>query len=180
MTSITYIAFLRGINVGGNNIIKMTLLKETFERCGYKNVSTYIQSGNVIFESEEKNTQKITNDLENELSKTFAYKAKLVILSHGELMSVLTNTPKEWKTSKDFRCYVAFTKEPVTPDEVIKEVKLKEGIDFIKSGTNVVYMSTLLSGLTKSGFTRLIGTKVYQYITIRNYNTIQKILSLMG
>jgi uncharacterized protein (DUF1697 family) len=67
----------------------------------------------------------------------------------------------------------------LTAEDVIREVELKEGVDSVKAGDGAVYMSTLLSGLTKSGFTRLIAKKIYKDITMRNFNTCQKILTLM-
>jgi len=174
-----YIAFLRGINVGGKNIIKMDTLKDEFEKCGLRSVSTYIQSGNVIFESED-NHKEVADRLETTLSKAFNYQLKIVVVSLDQLKRVLSEVPQEWKTSTNFRCYVAFVKEPVTANDVLAEVKLREGVDSVKVGKGVLYMSTLLSELAKSGFKNIIGTKVYQDITIRNYNTIQKILERMS
>jgi uncharacterized protein (DUF1697 family) len=179
MNSTKYVAFLRGINVGGKNIIKMAALKEVVEKCGYRNVSTFIQSGNVIFEAEEDNIKKVANHLEESLSKAFNYQSKIVLVSHDQLRRVLSEVPNKWKNHDDLRCYIAFIIEPVTAEAVLAEVKLKEGIDSAEVGKGVLYMSTLLSGITKSGFTKLIGTKVYKYITIRNYNTAQKILERM-
>lgn len=173
-----YVALLRGINVGGKNIIKMVALKESFETCGFKNVTTYIQSGNVIFDSNERDVSKLENILEKELSKEFKYDSKAVLLSTGQLEQILGDVPEEWKKGSDLRCYMAFTKEPVTAKDVLGEVKLKDGVDSAKVGKNVLYMSTLLSGITKSGFTKLIGTKVYKSITIRNYSTAKKIFEV--
>jgi len=62
-----YLTLLRGINVGGNNIIKMTDLKSCFENMGFTSVSTYIQSGNVIFKSDEKDNTRLTNKIEQVL-----------------------------------------------------------------------------------------------------------------
>lgn len=173
-----YVALLRGINVGGNAIIKMADLKAAFEKGGYKNVITYIQSGNVIFES-EKDSKKISKDLEEMLTRTFGYSAKVVVVSHDQINKVLENVPDEWKKEQDLRCYIAFAREPVTSNDVLKEIKLTEGVDFVKIEKGVLYMSTVMSGLTKSGFARLIGKKIYKEITMRNYNTSQKILKLM-
>lgn len=175
----TYVALLRGINVGGNNIIKMSALKQVFEECGYTQVSTYIQSGNVLFESEEKNPQKIIQTIETHLSKVFNYDSKIVLRSKKELREIIDSVPSDWKTRQDIRCYVAFTKDPVTPEEVFKAVKLRQDIDFATIGDGVLYMTTLLSGITKSGFTKLVGTQIYKHITIRNLNTTQKILERM-
>lgn len=66
-----YLALLRGINVGGNNIIKMTDLKSCFENMGFDDVLTYIQSGNVLFKSDEKNKTRLTNRIEMVLSEHF-------------------------------------------------------------------------------------------------------------
>jgi uncharacterized protein (DUF1697 family) len=174
-----YVTLLRGINVGGNMIIKMTDLKTAVENCGFTNVSTYIQSGNIIFESNEKDNSIITAKLENGLLQSLNYNSRIVVRTYQQLKTILSNVPADWKKRKDMRCYLAFVKEPATAADVIRELELKEGVDFVKAGEGVVYMSTVLSGLTKSGFTKLINKKVYKDITIRNYNTCQKILVRM-
>ncbi len=174
-----YISLLRGINVGGNMIIRMSNLRAAVENCGFTNVSTYIQSGNIIFESNEKDKSIITAKLENELMKSFNYDSRIIVKTHEQLKLILKNVPTDWKKRRDIRCYIAFVKEPATPADVIRELTLKVGIDSVKAGEGAVYMSTLLSGLTKSGFTKLIHKKVYKEITIRNYNTCQKLLTLM-
>jgi uncharacterized protein (DUF1697 family) len=173
-----YLALLRGINVGGNNIIKMTALQAVVEKGGYTKVSTFIQSGNVIFESEEE-VQNIVEKLEQTLSKAFYYQSRVVVVSYDQLKEIMLDIPDEWESRIDLRCYLAFVKEPVTVKEVLAEVKLREGIDSVKVGKGVLYLSTILSGLTKSGFAKLIGTKIYKNITIRNHHTIQKILIKM-
>ncbi len=174
-----YVALIRGINVGGNNLIKMVELKACFEKGGFKNVITYIQSGNVVFEVDEKNNEKIVNKLESALLRTFKVNLRIVVRSYLQLKKVLSGVPGEWRKRDDLRCYIAFVKEPVKASEVVQEVVLKDGIDFVKVGEGVVYMTTLLRGLTKSGFTKLVGKKIYQDITIRNYNTTLKLLALM-
>lgn len=172
-----YIALLRGINVGGNNTVKMSELKEVFKKAGFTNVSTYINSGNVMFESDENDVKWITKEIDIALQKTF-FVIKTIVLSYKELEHVLEHIPNNWKGG-NLRKYVAFVKNPSKPDDVMREVQLKEGLDFIERGIGVVYMSTKLSGLTKSGFPKLITKKVYQDITTRNYNTVQKLHTLM-
>lgn len=174
-----YLALLRGINVGGKDIIKMADLKEAVEKCGFTDVKTYIQSGNVIFESDEKSTGNIAAKLEDSLLKSFNYDTRVIVITREQLKGVVSEAPADWNNRHDLRCYLAFVRESVTAQDVIREIKLKEGIDFVKTGNGVVYMSTLLSGLTKSGFTKLITTKVYKDITIRNYSTVLKLLALM-
>jgi uncharacterized protein (DUF1697 family) len=174
-----HIALLRGINVGGKGIIKMTDLKQAVEKGGFKNVRTYIQSGNVIFDSDGPNIKQITTRLEEILLISFQFNSGIIIKNHEQFKKVLLEVPSDWKTRHDLRCYIAFIREPTTAQDVICEIELNDGVDSIKAGDQVLYMSTLLSGLTRSRFTRLITKKVYKDITIRNFNTAQKLLALM-
>lgn len=173
-----YVALLRGVNVGGNSIIKMAELKAAFEASGFKNVSTYINSGNVIFESEEKSSEKIKEKIEEIFKKEF-FPIDTLTLSHTELKKVAENAPSMW-SKDDVRKYVAFLFPPLTPKVVQQSIKLKEDIDFINLGTGVVYMTTRMDGLTKSGYTKMASHPIYKQMTIRNFNTVEKLLSLMN
>lgn len=178
-TIMKFVALLRGINVGGNNMVKMTDLKAIFEKSGYTNVLTYINSGNVIFESNETNTKKLSENLEGILSKEFAYKARVHVVSQNQIEAVVRDVPTEWNKRSDIRCYVSFVMDPLTAKSAANEVALREGVDTLKIGPGVLYMTSLMSELTKSAFNKLIGKKIYQNMTIRNYNTTKKLLALM-
>lgn len=174
-----FVALLRGINVGGNNIIKMSDLQAVFEKSGYTNVKTYIQSGNVIFDSRETDKEKITTHIETILSKAFHYTAKVVVRSQKEMVRIIAEVPPVWNQTNDLRCYILYVKEPVTEADVASEVEVTEGIDSIKTGLGVVYMSTTMEGLTKSKFSKIIGKKVYKDVTMRNYKSSHIILEIM-
>src|SRR5215472_9506707 len=103
-STMKYVALLRGINVGGNNIIKMEQLKACFEEGGFQQVMTYIQSGNVLFESDEENGAKLTNAIEDTLSRTFNYSARVVIRSYAQMQRVVSEVPDDWKHRTDLRC----------------------------------------------------------------------------
>lgn len=174
-----YVALLRGINVGGNNSIKMVDLKAAFEKAGYTGVITFIQSGNVIFNSGLQDKVKIMQHLETVLSKTFSYTSRVVIRTHKEMHSVISGVPSTWTKENDLRCYIAFVREPVTVSEVVVEVEIRDDIDFLHSGPGVLYLSTKMDGLTKSKFSKFIGKKVYKDVTIRNFKTTRMILEIM-
>ncbi len=174
-----YVALLRGINVGGNNIIRMIDLKTAFEKAGFTNVITYIQSGNVIFETTEKNTEKIREKLEVMLSHEFSYEARTVVRAFDELKKILARIPLSWKKENDIRCYVAFIREPVVADAVAADIQINSDVDSIDVATGVIYMTTKMSGLTKSKFNKLAVHKNYKDMTIRNYNTTRKLFELM-
>lgn len=172
-----YVAFLRGINVGGNSLIKMAELKIAFEKSRCTNVITYINSGNVIFESDKQDVQ-LVKLLEKDLSQEFGMNLTVVVRSQKEMEEVIADAPKEWEKD-DVRKYVSFIRDHVQMNEVVKEVDVREGVDSLKVGKHVLYMTTKMEGLTKSGFTKLVGKKIYKEMTMRNCNTVEKIMGIM-
>jgi len=180
MADTQYLALLRGINVGGNNIIKMANLKVCFENMGFTDVGTYIQSGNVLFKSTEKDKTKLTTKIEQALSKRFSYKSRMVVVPQKELRKIVDGAPKGFGKDLDkYRCDVIFLKEPLTAREAMKNVSTKEGVDKAYIGKNVLYFSRLISKASKSHLTKIIALPMYQNMTIRNWNTTTKLLALM-
>lgn len=180
MADIQYLALLRGINVGGKNIIKMTDLEACFESLEFSDVLTYIQSGNVLFKSAEKDKAKLTGKIEKALSERFEYTSRIVLVNHAELRQVVEGAPNGFGKAPDkFRYDVIFLKEPLTPKEAMKDVSVKDGVDAAYAGEHVLYFSRLISKATQSRLTRIISLPVYQSMTIRNWNTTTKLLALM-
>jgi uncharacterized protein (DUF1697 family) len=173
-----FIALLRGINVGGNAIIKMADLKCAFEASGYTDVRTYIQSGNVVFTGKG-TVRSVTKKLETDLSKTFGIELRVVVKTHAELRAVVDNAPRAWKQGKDLRRYVAFARSPGAVDELIATAKPRQGVDRIDKGDGVAYLTTKMSGITQSGFSKLTGTRVYKELTIRNQNAVENLPALL-
>ena len=177
----SYIALLRGINVGGNNIIKMERLKQCFTDMGFSDVKTYIQSGNVIFKTQETDKLKLIQRIENQLLKTFSIEIKTVVLTADELTEIVQNAPEYFGSeSEKFRYDVWFLLHSTTINEVVSTIHLREGIDFLQAGKNVIYTSRLVSLLSKSYFSKINQTPVYKHITIRNWNTTTKLLALVA
>ncbi|CAG0938147.1 hypothetical protein BROC_00117 [Candidatus Brocadiaceae bacterium] len=175
-----YLALLRGINVGGKNIIKMADLKASFEEMGFSNVVTYIQSGNVLFLSEEKDKTLLITKIEKGLSIRFNFEAKIVVVSRKELAAIIRNVPDGFGTDeKKFRYNVIFLKEPLTSKDAMKTVSVREGVDTAHAGKQALYFSHLISRASQSHLSKIIGTPAYQNMTIRNWNTTTKLLALM-
>lgn len=175
-----YLALLRGINVGGNNIIKMAELREFLTDLGLKNVQTYIQSGNVIFESEEKDRQKLSQKLEKELGEKFHYQSTLVLITKEEMEEIIKEAPGHFGKDKDkYRYDVIFLKEPLTAEEAIKEVQIKEGVDKVSHGTKALYFSRLISKAGQSRLSKIVQNPIYKSITIRNWNSSSKLAEMM-
>jgi uncharacterized protein (DUF1697 family) len=175
-----YVALLRGINVGGNNLIKMPALKASFEAQGHSDVSTYIQSGNVLFSSDEKDQSKLTAAIEATLSKAFEYNSRIVLRSHDQMRDIVRKAPKGFGEEPDaYRYDVFFLKDPLTTGEAMQQIVTKEGVDQAYPGPGVLYFTRLVARLTSSYASRIVSMPVYQDITIRNWNTTTKLLQLM-
>ena len=175
-----YVALLRGINVGGKNLIKMTDLRVCFEDLGFKDVQTYIQSGNVLFRAAGSDSAKLTKQIEEALSKTFEYESRVVVRSRKQMKDIVTHAPKGFGSDPDtYRYDVIFLKEPLSAAKAMKSVTTKEGVDQAFAGKAVLYFSRLISRATQSHLTRIITMPVYQSMTIRNWNTTTKLLNMM-
>src|SRR5262245_30079971 len=99
--AVYYLALLRGINVGGHNIIKMTDLKACFGDSGCTDVATYIQSGNVLFRSKERDVAKLVSKTEGALSERFGYTSRIVVLTDKQLMQIVERAPDGFGTKPD-------------------------------------------------------------------------------
>jgi uncharacterized protein (DUF1697 family) len=180
MDKIKYVALLRGINVGGNNIIKMTELKKIFEEIGFSDVITYIQTGNVIFKDTEKNKPKLIEKIEHKLFEKLKNKINMVILTVSEMKEVINKKQKNFgEDNEKYKYNVIFLLEPLTADEAIKEFDPREGVDTIYKGKNVLYFMYLIEKRTKSRISKIVESKIYQKLTIRNLNTTEKLFELM-
>ena len=175
-----YVALLRGINVGGKNLIKMTDLKACFEALAFESVITYIQSGNVLFSTDKSDQARLTIQIEEALSKTFNYKSRVVLRSHKQMKEIVARAPKSFGNDPaTYRYDVIFLKAPLTAVEAMKSVTAKEGVDQAFAGQGVLYFSRLISKASQSHLTRIIGMPVYQDMTIRNWNTTSRLLNMM-
>jgi uncharacterized protein (DUF1697 family) len=176
----TYVALLRGINVGGKNLIRMPALKACFEENGFDEVSTYIQSGNVLFASPERPPKALTDRIEAILADAFDYVPTVVVRSRKQMQGVVGGAPKGFGTQPaKFRYDVIFLKEPLTARKALGEVPTNPAVDTGHAGTGVLYFSRLTARATQSRLNRIISSPIYPSVTIRNWNTTTKLLSLM-
>ena len=175
-----YVALLRGINVGGSNLIRMPALKACFEAEGFRDVATYIQSGNVLFRASRANQRALTAQLETALSQTFAYRSRVVVRSFEQMIATVEKAPKGFGRQPTlFRYDVVFLKDPLTTDEAMRSVSARPGVDRVFAGDSVLYFARLIKKAAQSHLSRVVGTPAYQNMTIRNWNTTAKLLDLM-
>jgi uncharacterized protein (DUF1697 family) len=174
-----YVALLRGINVGGKNIIKMAALSECFASQGFRDIATYIQSGNVVF-SAAGGPAELIRRIEAALATTFSYQASVMLRSRKQMQDVVGRAPAGFGTQPaKYRYDVLFLKPDVTAAAALKLVPTRPGVDEAHAGTGVVYFSRLIAKATQSRLGKVASMPIYQSMTIRNWNTTTALLRLM-
>jgi len=170
-----YIAFLRAINVGGHNI-KMEKLKRLFEEIGFKNVETFIASGNVIFETKSVNFSNLEKKIEIHLCKSLGYEVATFIRTTSEITAITNFKPfKEDELKKSQALNVAFLKEHLTKEQKKSLTTLKTDIDdFHTSGREVYWMCKKKQSESKFSNTLFERTLKIR-ATFRGIKTVQKL-----
>ncbi|MCU6712107.1 DUF1697 domain-containing protein [Paenibacillus sp. J5C_2022] len=174
-----YVALLRGINVGGNNKIDMKELKKTFERVGMNNVKTYINTGNIIYTHQTMTKGEMVSLLEEAIHADFGLHIRVVVRSLNEFRNVIDALPDTWVNDQTMKCDVLFLWDEVNDESVMEQLPLKPEIDRVVYAPGAVIWSSDRENVTKSGLSKIIGTKLYKLITVRNVNTTRKIYELM-
>jgi uncharacterized protein (DUF1697 family) len=176
----TYLAFLRGINVGGKGLIKMADLKESLDKAGLGDVRTYIQSGNVIFRSDSTDTKALAAQITSIIKKAFQLDVSAVVFSEAEWRGVIESAPAWWGTDKTRKHNLIIMISPYDTDETIAAIgTLKPDIESIQPGRGVIYQSLSWEKFGKTTSGKLASSPVYKKMTIRSYSTATKLLALL-
>jgi uncharacterized protein (DUF1697 family) len=175
-----YVALLRGINVGGKNLIKMLALKAAFETDGFRDVRTYIQSGNVIFTASGTRPAELTRRVEAMLAEAFDYIPTVVVRDRKQMRAIVERAPAGFGSEpKRYRYDVIFLKEPLTARAAMAHVPTNPAVDAAHAGIGVLYFSRLEARATQSRLSKIVSSPIYSNVTIRNWNTTTKLLSMM-
>jgi uncharacterized protein (DUF1697 family) len=177
----TYVALLRGINVGGNNLVPMPALRASFEASGFEDVRTYIQSGNVMFSAPRTPPRALAERIEAMLEDAFDYEPTVVVRSDRQMRAIVDGAPTGFGSRpSEYRSDVIFLKEPLTAGAALKHVPTNPEVDEAATGRGVLYFSRLASRATASRLNRIVGSPIYPSITIRNWNTTTRLAEMMA
>ncbi|HET7060436.1 MAG TPA: DUF1697 domain-containing protein [Candidatus Saccharimonadales bacterium] len=170
-----YGAFLRGVNVGGR-IIRMADLRVCLEKVGLENVTTILQSGNLVFESGSAAPQ-LKKLIETSLTKTFGYSAKAQVLPLEALAKIVDQYP--FRTAGDNQHdYVIFMENGLEKELAAEPCRLAAG-EQVAAGRGVVYWRVDKGSTLKSDFAKLLTKAKYRHFnTNRNIKTLRKMLAL--
>jgi uncharacterized protein (DUF1697 family) len=175
-----FVALLRGINVGGRNLIPMAALRACFEQLGFDDVATYIQSGNIVFASAERRTPTLVVRIEELLSATFDYDASVVVRSRTQMRSIVDRAPRGFGAEPaTYRYDVLFLKPPLRSNTALVGVPTREGVDQASSGPGVLFFSRLISRASQSQMSKIVSMPIYRQMTIRNWNTTMNVLQML-
>lgn len=175
-----YIALLRGINVGGNAKVPMAELRVCFEALGFLNVKTYINSGNVIFETNQTTIKSLRAEIENCLKKQFGFDLLIVLIESNHYKKIIESAPTWWGKDPLWKHNAIFLIEPTTAEEVVKAIgALKPDIELVEVCENVLFQSLEFSKFGQTTTGKLASNTLYKQMTIRNYNTAQRLLELI-
>lgn len=175
----TFVALLRGVNVGGNNMISMRSLKESFETMGFTNVSTYINSGNIIFQSKEDDARKLERKIEQMLSSDYQLDSKVVVRSLSEMEKLVEALPKSWGDDSSWRYNVIFLRHSIDSEKILDELPVNSDVEQVLYRPGTLLWSVQASEANRSKFVKLSSRKNFRDMTVRNLNTTRKLHDLM-
>ncbi|HEX8267875.1 MAG TPA: DUF1697 domain-containing protein [Pyrinomonadaceae bacterium] len=170
-----YVAFLRGINVGGRTSIKMERLREVFASLGFQNIKTYIQSGNVIFETDETDGDKLSSKIESAVEKEF-FKTNVMVRSAEEIKEAIKNNPFAGEEFDEKLFHLVFLSEKLSDEKAEMLLSNNREMEKFAVRNREVYC-LLRDGVADSLLgKKYIDNKLKTPATARNWRTVNKIL----
>ncbi len=179
MATNTFIALLRGINVSGCNKIKMTELQQLFIDLGFKNVTTYIQSGNVVFLTNLTEIDKIEQQIINSIKQTFGYVVQVIVLTKKSLETIYASNPFLHEPNIDItKLHVTLLSNKPNEKDIAPLKTLSKNEDTFTIVDKTIYLYCPNGyGKTKLN-NNLFEKKLKISATTRNWNTISKLVEI--
>lgn len=176
-----YIAFLRGVNISGKNKVPMAELRKDFERLDFGEVKTYLNSGNVVFSSDEDNAERLTKQIERMIKNQFDLDIPVFVISREKLADILRNAPDWWGTeNKEIYDNLIFIMPPATFAEVYREIgEPKEELEKIKDYKEVIFWSFSRKDYQRTNWwSKTASANISSKLTIRAANTVRKTVGM--
>lgn len=165
-----YTALLRGINVGKSIRVDMKDMKKIFESLGYNDVSTYINSGNIIFESKD-NREMILKNLAFAFKKEFGTDIPTLVKTEQEMKEIAEAIPPEWQNDADHKTDVAYLFPQIDSEKTMDELPVRREFLDIRHVKGAIFWNVERKNYNKSNLNKIISHRYYQLMTVRNVNT---------
>jgi uncharacterized protein (DUF1697 family) len=177
---VRYAALLRGINVGGKSLIPMSELRECVAAVVHAEVSTYIASGNVIFEAPRRGAAALEAELEHAIEQRFRLDVKVFVRTAVQLEAVAAAVPPAWIGNARLRCNGIFLAREIDRPSLVDELAPKDGIEEVIHVKGTLLWAAQVASLAKSSMVKLSRRPVYKQMTVRNLNTTLKLHELVS
>ena len=175
----TWIALFRGINVGGNNILPMAKLKSDLESLKLKNVRTYIQSGNAVFDSPAKTASSLTKNIARRIEEQHGFRPHLLIFNRKDLLTAIESNPFPKAASDPKTLHFFFLAEPASDPDMEALDHAKTPTEKYKLTDRVFYLHAP-DGIARSKLAAHAEKHLGVVTTARNYRTVDKVLSMVA
>ena len=172
----TYLALFRGINVGGKNILPMKELIAILGAMGFENIRTYIQSGNVVFQSKKKLNEKSASEISKQVRDKKGFEPKLLLLGAEELQNTIANNP--FSTGDGKTLHFFFLESPPRQPNTERLMALKADSEEFKLDDKVFYLYAP-EGIGRSKLAAGVEKTLDVPVTARNCNTVAKLISMI-
>ncbi len=170
-----FLILLRGINVGGKNIIAMSALRDSLTAAGFTQVQTYIQSGNVLLCS-HLSEKALQQQVQAVIQERFGIAIRVWVLTQAAVEQIIKQKPPAFGQNPDqYRYDVLFLSAPELVETALSQLTLKQGVDKVTAGPGVLYFTRQIAKLSQSHLSRIVQLPIYQEMTIRNWNTTKKL-----
>jgi len=178
--ALRYVALLRGINVGGNTLIKMAELRACLEQARLDDVSTYIASGNVLFASDERDAARLEARVEGAIEQRFELPVKVVVLDRAAYARIVRAIPQPWIADASLRANVAFVRRGTDAKAVVRGLAPDPAIEEVVAIKGAILWATKRDALNRSVMRKLIAGAAYKELTVRNIRTALKLHELLS
>lgn len=172
-----YIALLRGINVGGNHKVDMKALKSQLASYGFADISTYINTGNIILESEKSltETDKVIKEC---LEKHYDFPIPLLLKTAEEMKNIAEAIPKDWQNDTTHKTNIAYLFREADSSDIIDKLPVKKEFLDMRYTPGAIFWRVERENYNKSQLNKLASHSSYRIMTIRNVNTARKLAEL--
>src|SRR3979490_464533 len=161
-----YVAFLRGVNVGGKGIVSMAAIKEALVALGMSEVRTYINSGNIIFSTRASDTPQLTARIEKALEQHTGMGIKVLVMDHNPLKTMARAIPRHWVDDKTMRTYVLLLWKELDDRGILDRLPTKPGVDELRYTPGAVVWRVDRENVGRSHMNKIVGTPLYKKVTI--------------
>ena len=174
-----FLALLRGVNIGGNRVIRKEELCALFAAFGCHRVRSYIQSGNILFDSDD-DVRQLTAMTQQTLSAHFKLATTAVVISRRQYQSAVASAPADWGADPQLEHHALFVLGNASPQKLLAQLPPpKTDLETVAAGKRAIFWSANRKRLSQTTLTKLVSSPAYKQTTMRSHRTVFKLLALL-